>query len=142
MKNTAIKLAVLSVITIGATGCHRLSYRYDDDHHHRRGRRAARAARAYAYTHPRHVCSRDCHDHYWDGSQYVSLRRSHHHGHNCGHHWNGKAWLSVRAYNSKGNDYGHHKKYKKHKKYKNKSKGHHDQDYGHGHGNGHNHNNH
>lgn len=44
-----------------------------------------------------HVCTRDCHNHYWDGAKLVVLTQSHHHGPNCGHHWSGKRWLVVAA---------------------------------------------
>ncbi len=41
---------------------------------------------------PGHVCTRDCHDHYHNGSRLVVVDR-HRHGPNCGHRWNGRRWV-------------------------------------------------
>lgn len=56
--------------------------RYDRDRDdHRRG-----------IGHTSHVCSRSCHDHFFDGAKLVYLK-GHHHSPNCGHYWNGKHWV-------------------------------------------------
>ena len=39
-----------------------------------------------------HVCTPDCHEHYYDGEKLVILR-GHRHGPGCGHVWNGKYWV-------------------------------------------------
>ncbi len=44
-----------------------------------------------------HVCTHDCHNHYWNGAKRVVLARGHRHGANCGHHWSGKRWVVVAA---------------------------------------------
>ena len=41
----------------------------------------------------RHVCTRDCHHHYYDGSRIIELPR-HRHGPGCGHVWNGRYWVT------------------------------------------------
>ena len=44
-----------------------------------------------------HVCTHDCHNHYWDGAKLVVIARGHRHGANCGHHWSGRRWVVVAA---------------------------------------------
>jgi len=41
----------------------------------------------------RHVCSRSCDHHYYDGSNLIVLE-GHRHGPNCGHHWDGTYWVA------------------------------------------------
>jgi len=58
-------------------------------HHHEDGpRRVKRVPH-------RHVCSRSCHDHYYDGSDVVVIRGRHRHGPDCGHDWDGHHWVVV-----------------------------------------------
>lgn len=42
-----------------------------------------------------HVCTRDCHHHYWDGARLIEVR-GHRHGPGCGHSWSGKYWIVAR----------------------------------------------
>ncbi len=39
-----------------------------------------------------HICTHDCHAHYWDGAKVIVLAE-HRHGHDCGHHWDGSHWI-------------------------------------------------
>lgn len=41
-----------------------------------------------------HVCSRDCHEHYYDGRAVVTIV-GHRHGPGCGHAWDGRHWVVV-----------------------------------------------
>ena len=56
--------------------------------------------------HITHVCTHDCHDHYWDGRRVVTLHGRHRHSSHCGHHWDGSRWI-VSAKISKGHKSGH-----------------------------------
>lgn len=40
----------------------------------------------------RHVCTRNCYNHYYNGSRVVVLRHHRHHP-GCGHVWNGRYWV-------------------------------------------------
>ncbi len=42
-----------------------------------------------------HVCTEECLDHYYNGSEIVVLRR-HRHGYGCGHRWDGHNWVVIR----------------------------------------------
>jgi len=43
-----------------------------------------------------HVCTRECHDHYYDGGKVIVIKGRHRHGPDCGHSWAGSRWtLSV-----------------------------------------------
>ncbi len=44
-------------------------------------------------THVEHVCSYDCHHHYWDGGRLVVIQGRHRHGPGCGHAFDGRRWL-------------------------------------------------
>ena len=48
----------------------------------------------HVHRHVDHVCSYDCHDHYWDGARVVVVS-DHRHGHGCGHVWDGMHWVVV-----------------------------------------------
>ncbi len=48
-----------------------------------------------APVHIDHICARDCHHHYHDGTRLVVLDDRHHHGRHCGHHWNGSHWVGA-----------------------------------------------
>lgn len=81
-------------------GCgHAWSGRYwvDDDSRHehgdRRGRRPHRDRHEHGET-AKHVCTPDCHDHFWNGSRLVTLR-GHRHGPDCGHVWKGRHWVAA-----------------------------------------------
>lgn len=91
-----VMLAALSATLILA-GCTLNTYSYDDDHH--RQRRRSHARRVV------HVCSMDCHHHYWDGSDVIALPHGHHHDDHCGHHWDGSHWI-VRVASHRRNDHG------------------------------------
>ena len=54
-----------------------------------------------------HVCSRDCHDHYYDGRGVVVIGGSHHHGPGCGHHWDGHHWKILIKGKSMSRHHGH-----------------------------------
>lgn len=86
---TLFGILLVSVIMVGA-GCHggHYSFGYRDDDHHGHGRRGRRVKA--------HVCTHDCHKHYWDGVRLVVLSSGHRHSHDCGHNWNGKHWVVVK----------------------------------------------
>lgn len=42
-----------------------------------------------------HVCTHNCHGHYWDGHRAVEIVGGHHHGPGCGHHWDGVHWTLI-----------------------------------------------
>lgn len=48
------------------------------------------------YVQHSHVCTRNCHDHYYDGTRVVIISGRHHHGPHCGHYWDGHYWVLVR----------------------------------------------
>lgn len=124
---SSTKLYLLAALTLTMTGCYSgyLSMGlHDDDYGHHRYRNRARHRdrnrdrhhnRVVAFNLPNHVCTHDCHDHFWNGDRYVRIREKHHHGRKCGHHWNGKSWIIRKIV--RDHDYDHHKiKIKKRKR--------------------------
>ncbi len=82
-------LALLPATVILAS-C-RIGHRsFDDDHHRHRPRRVSHAHRVT------HVCTLDCHHHYWDGTAIIALSAGHHHDAHCGHHCDGEYWVVAR----------------------------------------------
>ncbi len=45
-----------------------------------------------------HVCTRDCHEHYWNDGALVVIS-GHRHSSRCGHHWDGGRWVVVKRRN-------------------------------------------
>ncbi len=43
---------------------------------------------------PVHICTHECHHHFWDGGKLVVLK-GHRHGPGCGHHFDGRHWVVV-----------------------------------------------
>ncbi len=78
-----------------------LSLNYHEDTYDHRPARVT-----YVEPHVSHVCTYDCHDHYYDGSRVVVLRSGHRHGRNCGHHWDGRFWIAskIRQARRRAND--------------------------------------
>jgi len=56
------------------------------------------------YVREHHICSHDCHDHYWDGHGVVVLRDRHRHGPGCGHYWDGSHWTVSARISKNGHD--------------------------------------
>jgi len=138
MMISSTKLYLLAALTLTMIGCHGGHFSvglYDDDYgHHRSNRYRDRHHdrhhnRVVAFRLPDHVCTHDCHDHYWNGDHYVRIRERHHHGRDCGHHWNGKSWIirKILRNHDRDHDHGHHKiKIKKRKRGHHDHHGHHD----------------
>lgn len=83
MKRTGLfSLVVVVVAAVGCTVRH-VSVGYYDD----------RPPRRDVYVD--HICSHDCHDHYWDGRRIVVLKSGHRHYPGCGHRWTGRYWVVV-----------------------------------------------
>ena len=55
---------------------------------------SARGARVHVDAGPIHVCSHNCHHHYWDGGKLVVLT-GHRHGPGCGHVFKSNRWLVM-----------------------------------------------
>ncbi len=89
MARRFIPVLVLSCVLITCASCRigRVSFGYEDD----RPRRVTHVHRV-----PTHVCTTDCHRHYWDGTRVIVLSKGHHHGSQCGHHWDGVHWVVAR----------------------------------------------
>ena len=93
----------LPIMLAGCQGSN-VSLNYvDDDHHHRP---AATHRPVYVddhhhhvaqpvYVHADHVCSHDCHDHYYDGARVIVIGSGHRHHPGCGHDWDGRHWVVV-----------------------------------------------
>ena len=79
----AIGLVPLSALLIACTACERVSFSY-----YERGPRPV-------HRRTTHVCTKDCHHHYHDGTRLV-VTRGHRHGPGCGHVWNGRYWVPER----------------------------------------------
>lgn len=87
-------LPLLSAVVIfGGCRLGRISIGHDDH----RPRRVTHAHRATI-----HVCTYDCHHHYWDGVRIVALATGHRHHDSCGHHWDGHHWVVRKARVSRG----------------------------------------
>ena len=88
-----VRFIALGSVTLAVAGCRISSFSmsaYDDDHHYR-----GRSHVTRVYTDAGHICTHDCHDHYWNGSRVVVLSGGHRHGPGCGHHWGGKRWVVM-----------------------------------------------
>ena len=85
----ATLISFVSIALLGA-GCAggRISFNYYD-HEPKRTRVT------HVYRHADHVCSHDCHDHYWDGTRVLVLK-GHRHHRDCGHIWDGGHWVVAR----------------------------------------------
>lgn len=68
-----------------------------------------------------HVCTHDCHDHFWNGSRIVKLT-SHRHGRGCGHAFRGGHWIVAGKAHFKATSKHAHKGKLKAKKAKGKVK--------------------
>ncbi len=64
--------------------------------HHWDGHYWVVVRRSHPHRRAPHVCSRDCHHHYYDGAKLVVIGGGHRHGRSCGHHWDGHHWVVVR----------------------------------------------
>ncbi len=107
MYTRLIGLAALATAVIFTGGCRISSFSMSayDDHHYRH----RPAGVTHVYAHEGHVCSHDCHDHYWDGTRVVVLAGGHRHGPHCGHNWNGSRWIIVGKHAFKPSHRGHKK---------------------------------
>jgi hypothetical protein len=76
------------LVTVAVTGCRSASFSYHEERPRHRPVRVYEAPRG-------HVCSRDCHDHYWDGRRVVVIQSGHRHYPGCGHEWDGGRWVVV-----------------------------------------------
>ena len=90
----AALLAVLAVCVGCRIGRVSLSV-YDDPHHYR----PVHVTRVHVPA--AHVCTYDCHEHYWDGAGVVVIAGGHHHSPDCGHHWNGSHWVVLKRHSAK-----------------------------------------
>lgn len=101
MLNRRLGVVSLVSILIACSGCvgGRVSFSYYDD-----DPRPAKVVRVHKHTRHVHehrrVCTRDCHDCYWDGTQVVIIE-GHRHGPGCGHVWDGKHWVVVKKAKAK-----------------------------------------
>ena len=83
----ARSLWLVGLVGFVCSGCGggRFSFGYHDH-------RPVRVTRVHRHT--RHVCTHDCHNHYWDGTD-VLVISDHRHGRDCGHWWDGAHWVLV-----------------------------------------------
>lgn len=85
----SVYLTLFASVTLLAAGCAdgRFSFSYYDNEP-----RPARVA--HVYRHTGHICTPDCHEHYWDGGRILVLS-GHRHHRGCGHIWDGGHWVVV-----------------------------------------------
>ncbi len=88
MSTRVLGYGALAALALVCAGCRISSFSMSVDDDHRRHRRVTRL-----HLPTTHICTHNCHDHYWDGGRVVVLSR-HRHGPNCGHYWDGSYWLS------------------------------------------------
>jgi hypothetical protein len=91
MLNRLFVLAVAGSLSLACSGCRIVGFSISSYEHRPRPVRVT-----HVVEHPVHVCSQDCHDHYWDGAQVVVISGGHRHGPQCGHHWNSTHWVVVK----------------------------------------------
>ena len=89
MMSRSVWLISLASVVVICAGCRLRSISFS--HYEDRPVRVT-----HVHTAPRHICTHDCHEHYWDGARLVVITGGHHHGATCGHVWNGTHWVVVR----------------------------------------------
>lgn len=95
MSTRPLTLVAVTGLVLVFAGCRlsTLSLNYHEDSYDHRPTHVT-----YVEPHVSHVCTHDCHDHFYDGSRVVVLRNGHRHGHDCGHHWDGRFWIAAKVH--------------------------------------------